>query len=62
MLGVEIAGPLGVSVLAPMGTATPHHAVAGLKVTGGRIVKLVTETDLRPRRVPSAARGRAHPA
>jgi CBS domain-containing protein len=46
MLEVEIAGPLGDPILAPVGTATPHHAVTGLEVTGGRIVKVVTETDL----------------
>jgi hypothetical protein len=45
-LTVEIAGPVADPVLAPTGLATPHEAVTGLIVTGGRIEAIATEPEL----------------
>jgi hypothetical protein len=45
-LTVEIAAPGPDLVLAPLGTSTPHDAVSGLQVTGGRITQVLTEAEL----------------
>ncbi|MFP4327897.1 MAG: transglutaminase domain-containing protein [Paracoccaceae bacterium] len=45
-LTVEIAEPGAAPILAPTGIATPHDAVTGLEVAGGRLAAALTEPEL----------------